>query len=102
MKPTLNYSEVTPAQYSSLLDPPVSASTIRRRCEKGLLNAYRTEGGHWKIIMSTSTKDDTKNDVQLELALKRNAHLKTALTQIVQIGLAAINGDEIKYKEVAF
>jgi hypothetical protein len=41
------FRELTPTQYGK--KHGMSKSQVIRRCDEGLLSAYKTEGGHWKI-----------------------------------------------------
>lgn len=75
----LNFYEVTPAQYGKLLTPPVSAATIVNRCNQGLLNAYRTEGGHWKIRIPRNESITTDEYEKLK---DENVRLRSALGSI--------------------
>lgn len=71
---TINYCEMTPAQYGKKVG--LSASAVKKRCEQGQLRANRTEGGHWKIIVP---KEDTYPKEEVEAIIKENTELRARL-----------------------
>ena len=78
----LNFTEMTPAQYGKMLSPPLSPATIIRRCQQGLLDAYQTEGGHWKIKVF---KNETITKEQYESVKKENELLKAKIIAISKL-----------------
>ena len=74
--------ELTPAQYGKKYG--MGEAAVRARCEQGLINAYRTEGGHWKIR-------DYPNDVVdrkvYENLLTEHAKLKVKLESIAKLAI---------------
>jgi hypothetical protein len=76
----LNYQELTPAQYGK--KHGMGKAAVQARCEQGHLNAYRTEGGHWKIRDYPS---DVVSRKDYEELLKEHAALKAKLDGIVKL-----------------
>lgn|GEM_PF-2117772 len=80
-QPQLPFTEMTTTEYAKAMG--ISDSTVRRRCEQGLLDAYKLNddlsGSRWVIKVP---KGDTVSRAQYERLLRENSELKTVIALI--------------------
>ncbi|MDR1558534.1 MAG: hypothetical protein LBS84_02330 [Clostridiales bacterium] len=80
-EPTVDFYEVTPVQCGKIMNPPISGATVLSRCKQGILpfKCYRTEGGHWKILLPKKLYSSNA----IEQTLKNeNAKLKLVIEAV--------------------
>jgi len=72
----LNFCELTPAKYGKLHNPPLTGAAVVNRCKQGLLDAYQTEGGRWKIKIP---KGDAVSRDEYDKVVRENIELKAKI-----------------------
>ena len=77
MQMQINYKELTPAQYVE--KHGLGEAAVRSRCKQGILNAYRTDGGHWKI---RDYLNEVVDRAAFEALLSENIELKAKIETI--------------------
>ena len=73
--------EITVSQYAKMVG--MSQSTVRSRCEQGLIPAFKTDGGHWRI--KKPLLKDSVSIEEYEKVVSENAELKSMIRSISKI-----------------
>jgi len=68
------FIELTTEQAGKVIG--ISGQAMRRRCEQGLVDAYRTDGGQWRVKFRPN---DVMASEEAETLRKENAELRAKL-----------------------
>jgi len=82
MKLVAPFIELTTEQAGRLVG--ISGQAMRRRCEKGLIDAYRTDGkkGQWRVKVRP---DEVVSKEEAQALQKENSELKAKLDAVLRI-----------------
>ena len=74
------FIELTTAEAGKLLG--ISGQAMRRRCEQGLVDCYRTEGGQWRVKLRP---EEVMPREEAEALRQENADLRARLDAAVRV-----------------
>ena len=74
------FIELTTEQAGKLVG--ISGQAMRRRCEEGLVDAYKTSGGQWRVKFRPN---DVMPRGEAEALRRENEQLKTKLEAVLQV-----------------